>query len=102
MNWKKARKFTLILLRDLLILIVIGNLLSIFTIPRELWNLETVLRNCLFSMGIGYPAWKGMTGIVYVLERRIPWLKSPLKRVIYQVLSLTLFFAVLICIGFFL
>jgi len=102
MDWKKTRRFLLILLRDLLILIVIGNLLSIFNIPKEMWSLETVLRNCLFSMGIGYPAWKGMTAIVYVLEKRIPWLKYPLKRVLYQILSLSLFFAVLICIGFFL
>lgn len=102
MNWTKTRRFLLILLRDILILITIGNLLSIFTIPGELWNLETVLRNCIFSIAIGYPAWKGMTGIVYVLEKRIPWLKFPLKRVLYQILSLSLFFAVLISLGFFL
>jgi LytS/YehU family sensor histidine kinase len=102
MNWKKARRFLLILLRDFLILMAIGNLLSIFNIPREMWSMETVLRNCLFSIGIGYPAWKGMTWIVNVLERRIPWLKSPVKRLIYQVLALTLFFGLTIALGFFL
>lgn len=102
MNWKRIRRFFLILLRDLLILVLIGNLLSIFNTPREMWSLETFLRNCLFSIAIGYPAWKGMTWIANVLERRIPWLKSPLKRVIYQVVSLSLFFGIIIFLGFFL
>jgi sensor histidine kinase YesM len=101
MNRKKVYKFLLILLRDLLILILIGNVLSIFTIPRELWSLEIFLNNCIFSMAIGYPAWKGMMWITLVLERRIPWLKSPIKRMIYQVVALGLFFAFIIFIGFF-
>lgn len=102
MNRKKVYKFLLILLRDLLILILIGNVLSIFTLPGDLWTLEMVLRNCLFSVAVGYPAWKGMTWIIMVLERRIPWLKSPIKRMIYQVLGLTVFFGVLIFFGIFL
>jgi sensor histidine kinase YesM len=102
MNWKKARKFFLILFRDLLILVLIGNVLNAFTIDRELWSLETVLRNCIFSIAIGYPAWKGMVWLTLLLERRIPWLKAPIKRMIYQVFSLTIFFGLLIFFGFFL
>ena len=101
MNRKKAIRTFLNLLRDLLILILIGNVLSIFTIPKEMWNLETVIRNCIFSVAIGYPAWKGMMWITLVLERRIPWLKSPIKRMIYQVAALGLFFALIIFIAFF-
>ena len=100
MAQKKVYKFLLILLRDLLILVLIGNVLSIFTIPKELWNLETVLRNCMFSVAIGYPAWKGIIWITMVLERRIPWLKSPIKRMIYQVMAMTLFSGLIIFIGF--
>jgi len=102
MNWRKARRFILILLRDLLILVLIGNILNAFTIDRELWSVETILRNCMFSVAIGYPAWKGMVGITLLLERRIPWLKAPIKRMIYQVVSLTIFFILLIFFGFFL
>ncbi|MBE9518061.1 MAG: histidine kinase, partial [Bacteroidetes bacterium] len=102
MNRKKVHKFLLILLRDLLILILIGNVLSIFTLPKELWTLEMVLRNCMFSVAIGYPAWKGMMWITMVLEKRIPWLKWPIKRMIYQVVALSLFFGLLIFFGFFL
>lgn len=102
MNRKKVYKSILILLRDLLILVVIGNLLNVFTIDRDLWSLETVLRNCMFSVAIGYPAWKGMTWIMRVLERRVPWLKSPVRRLVYQFISLTLFFGLLIFVGFYL
>jgi two-component system LytT family sensor kinase len=100
MDRKKVYKFLLNLLRDLLILALIGNVLSIFTIPKELWNLETVLRNCMFSIAIGYPAWKGMFLITMILERRIPWLKMPIKRMIYQVVAMTLFSGLIIFIGF--
>ncbi len=102
MNWRKARKHILILLRDLLILVLIGNILNAFTIERELWSVETILRNCMFSVAIGYPAWKGMVWITLLLERRIPWLKAPIKRMIYQIVSLTIFFGLLIFFGFYL
>jgi sensor histidine kinase YesM len=97
---KKPYKQILILLRDLLILVLIGNVLSIFTIPRELWSLEVVLRNCIFSIMIGYPAWKGMVFIVMVLERKFPWLKYPIKRLVAQFVSLTIFAGIIIFIGF--
>jgi len=99
---KKAYRFILILLRDLLILLLIGNLLNLFVVPREIWSLKIILQNCIFSVLIGYPAWKGMVWITIILERRIPWLKFPIKRMIYQLLALTLFFGLVIFVGFFL
>jgi two-component system, LytTR family, sensor kinase len=102
MNKKKVGRTILILLRDLLILVLIGNMLALFNVPRGLWTVELVLRNCFFSIIIGYPAWKGMSWIVRLLERKFPWLEAPIKRLIYQVLSLTLFFGLIIFIGFFL
>jgi two-component system LytT family sensor kinase len=35
-----------------------------------------------------------------ILERRIPWLKMPIKRMIYQVVAMTLFSGLIIFIGF--
>ncbi len=84
----------------MLILILIGNVISLFTIPKELWNLQTVLRNCMFSIAIGYPAWKGMIWIGIYFEKRIPWLKAPIKRMVFQVLAMTIFSAVIIFVGF--
>jgi LytS/YehU family sensor histidine kinase len=43
-----------------------------------------------------------MGWITLLLERRIPWLKFPIKRMIYQVLALTLFFGLIILLGLFL
>ncbi len=91
MKQSKALRFILILLRDFLILIVIGNVLSIFTVERELWSVPIFIQNCIFSVGIGYPAWKGMFYLTEVLERKLPWLKYPIKRLIYQILALFVF-----------
>ncbi len=97
---KKTYRHILLVLRDFLILILIGNVLSIFTIPGHMWSLEIVLRNCMFSILMGYPAWKGMLYIVVVLERKLPWLKDPVKRLVVQVLAMTLFAGIIIFIGF--
>jgi len=99
MKRKKVLRFLLILGRDLMILIVIGNVLSLFTIPRDLWSLEVFLRNCLFSVAIGYPAWKGMVYLTRILEQKLPWLEHPVKRMIYQVIALFIFFALVILAG---
>jgi len=99
MKHRKVVRFLLILGRDFLILIAIGNVLSLFTIDRELWTLKLVLNNCLFSIGIGYPAWKGMMFITKTLERKLPWLQHPIKRMVYQILALFAFFMLVILGG---
>ena len=100
MNNKKAYKFILVLLRDWLFISSLGNLLVLFMIPWDAWSLKIVLNNCMFSIGIGYPAMKGMAWITMFLEKRIPWLEAPIKRLIYQVLSMTLFSGLIIFMGF--
>jgi sensor histidine kinase YesM len=92
----KILRSLLILGRDFLILIVIGNVLSLFTIERELWTLKLVLNNCVLSIAIGYPAWKGMMFITRTLEKKLPWLQHPIKRMVYQVLALFAFFMLII------
>jgi hypothetical protein len=99
MKKNKALRFILILLRDFLILIIIGNGLSLFTLPLDQWTIQIFLANCLFSVLIGYPAWKGMVWLVKLLERKIPWLKYPIKRLIYQVLSLFIFMSVIVFVA---
>jgi sensor histidine kinase YesM len=100
MHPSKIKKILLTFLRDILFLIVLGNLLGLFIVPRGLWSVRVVQSNCLFSIGIGYPAMIGMRYITLALERKFPWLKYPLKRLVFQVLSLTLFSALIIFIGF--
>jgi len=99
MKQNKALRFILILLRDFLILIIIGNVLSIFTIERELWSFGIFFQNCLFSIALGFPAWKGMVYLTKVLELKFPWLKYPIKRLIYQVLALFVFGGTVMFLG---
>ena len=99
MKSNKILRFLLTLGRDFLILIAIGNVLSLFTIERDLWTVEVFLRNCLFSLAIGYPAWKGMVHLTKILEQKLPWLEHPVKRMIYQVLALFVFFVLVIFVG---
>ena len=100
MTLKNPYKQVVRIFLELLMLSAIGNGLSIFMIPGDLWSFKVVVTNCLFSIGIGYPAWKGMTFIVVVLERKLPWLQYPIKRLVSQVLSLTLFSGLIIFLGF--
>ena len=99
MTLKNPYKFIQRLFLDFLMLSAIGNALSIFMIPGDLWSLHVVFTNCLFSIGIGYPSWKGMSYIIVVLERKLPWLKYPIKRLVTQLLSMTLFSGLIIFLG---
>lgn len=96
MTQNKVLRFFLILGRDFLILIAIGNGLSLFTLPLDQWSFNIFLGNCLFSVAIGYPSWKGMVFLVNLLERKIPWLKHPIKRLVYQVLVLFIFMSIVV------
>ena len=96
---RKTYKLILRILLDFLIVSVIGNALSIFMIPGEWWSLHTVFTNCLFSIGIGYPAYKGMSYIIHILEKKLPWLQYPIKRLVMQVLSMFLFTGLIIFLG---
>ncbi len=99
MKQHKAFRFILLLIRDFLILIAIGNGISLFTFPLDQWSFNTFLGNCLFSIAIGYPSWKGMVFLVNWLERKIPWLRHPIKRLVYQVLSLFIFMSAIVFVA---
>lgn len=87
--------------RDLLILIVIGNGMVFFMEPDLRWTLLIFLTNCAFSIAIGYPSWKGIVYVFSLLEKRVPWLKSPIKRLALQVVLLTLLSLIVIIIAAF-
>ncbi len=83
-------KKLLILLRDLLILIILGNTIAYFMNPGFRWELSTFLSNCAFSIAIGFPAWRGSILLSNILEKKLPWLKFPIKRLIAQITLLVL------------
>jgi hypothetical protein len=78
MKQKKAYKIILNLVRDWLFIAMLGNVLVMFMIPWDVWSLKIVLSNCMFSIGIGYPAMKGMAWIyqVYISRERLSTFKE--------------------------
>lgn len=96
----KTKKIILTLLGELLFIAALGNILALFTVPGDVWSLKIVLSNSLFSICMGYPAFKAMGWFTQMLDRRIPWLKSPIKRLIFQVVGLTLLSGIIIMLGF--
>lgn len=99
MNKSKAFNTIVRVLRDFLILIVIGNGLSLFTIPWDVWSFEIFLRNSAFSILIGFTIWRGIGLFVNWMDMKIPWLKFPIKRLIVQVLTLITFSGLVIAAG---
>ncbi len=100
MTLKKPYNQILRILGVMLILSLMGTVISLFTFPLDSWSLKVVVTNCLFSIGIGYPAWIGMGYIIEVLDRKVPWLTYPVKRLIVQFLALTLCAGIIVFLGF--
>ncbi len=88
MATRSIGKKVLKVLKDLLILLVIGNIIGLFLMQGEPFSWSTFLMSSLPSIYIGYPIWKGVEAILKYLDKKIPWLKFPVKRLIVQFLSL--------------
>lgn len=99
MPHKKPSRPLLRLLRNFLILILIGNFITLFTLPLEFWTFRILVQNCLFSVFFGYPSWIGMEYLMRWLEKKLPWLEYPIKRLVSQIVLMTLFAAVIIFAG---
>lgn len=84
---KVSRKIW-ILLRDVLILCLMGNGVTYLMATDLQWSFGIVLTNCAFSIAIGFPAWRGSVAFTNFVEKRVPWLKYPVKRLIYQTFGL--------------
>jgi two-component system LytT family sensor kinase len=97
---KKPYKLILRILGPILLIALMGNVITLFILPLDKWSLKVVMTNSLFSVGIGGPAWIGMSYIVMVLDRRIPWLSYPVKRLIIQFFALTLCAGIILFLGF--
>lgn len=90
-NQKKTINKILLIFRDLLILLVIGNIIGLFLMRGQPYGWKAILMSSLPSIYIGYPLWKGIEFIMKYLDKKIPWLKFPVKRLIVQFLSLVIF-----------
>ncbi|MEZ5071074.1 MAG: histidine kinase [Bacteroidales bacterium] len=101
MTRNRAKRPLLREIRNILFVVAIGNVLSLFNLAESDWTWRTFWINCIFSAGIGYPSMKAMMFLVDILDKRLPWLEAPIKRLVVQLVSLFLFSAFMIFLGFY-
>ena len=78
-----------------LLLIVLGNLIMLIFLQGMLPTGQMILNGSISSVLIGGSFMLGLTFMIRILDKRLPWLQSPLKRLIVQFL-VTVFFSLLL------
>ena len=82
----------------ILLLIVIGNLVMLFFLNGEELTGRMFLYGSINSVLVGGSFMLGLTFMIMTLDRKLPWLQFPLKRLIVQFLVTIAFSLVLIVI----
>lgn len=70
----------------MLLLAFLGNAIVLFMIPFSEFTWKMVLSNSINSILVGGSFAIGVTWIVNQLDKKMPWLQNPGKRLLYQVL----------------
>ena len=68
----------------ILLLIAIGNLIMLTVTRMEYITLQMIIDGSINSVLIGGSFMLGITWMVATLDRKLPWLQNPLKRLIVQ------------------
>ncbi len=68
----------------MLLLIVLGNLILLIVLQGEKPTVQMVLYGSINSVLVGGSFMIGLTLMVMILDRKLPWLHFPLKRLIVQ------------------
>jgi two-component system, LytTR family, sensor kinase len=82
----------------ILVLIILGNLVILISIPLSHFTLAIFLSNSAFSVVIGGTMAIAIIRIVSWLDYRHPWLKNPIKRLILQLILTTGFCLLIIAL----
>ena len=80
----------------ILLLVVMGNLMMLFLPHGEKYTWQLFLYCSINSVLVGGSFALGLGIIVYILDRKLPWLHFPLKRLIVQFLATIVFSLVII------
>ena len=83
----------------MLLLIVMGNLMMLILFHVEKYTWQLFLYSSVNSVLVGGSFALGLGIIVYILDRKLPWLHFPLKRLIVQFLATILFSLVIIVLA---
>lgn len=92
------KKLHWIILKWIIILIALGNVMSFFLFKEQDYTWEVFWYVSLNSVLVGGTFMLAMALMVYVLDRKFPWLKNPLKRLIIQFITTIVFSLVIIVI----
>lgn len=82
----------------ILILLLIGNLIMLFLLKGQQFTGQIFLYGSLNSILVGGSFLLGLSVITTILDRKLPWLQYPLKRLIVQFLATIVFCLVIIAI----
>jgi len=91
---------------SILLLIVLGNLILLIVLQGEKLTGQMVLYGSINSVIVGGSFMLGLTTMIRILDRKLPWLQNPLKRLIVQFFitigfSLILIVVAILLTGFF-
>ena len=92
---KSLKKWIEQILFSILLLIVMGNLIMLIVLRGKLPTGQMILNGSLSSVLIGGSFMLGLTLMIAKLDKVLPWLRAPLKRLIVQFL-VTLFFSLIL------
>ena len=95
-NKTNFKKLIIQVTASLLLLVTLGNLVMLIVLSGKLPTGQMMLNGSISSVFIGGSFMLGLTFMIRVLDKRLPWLHSPLKRLIVQFLVTVLFSLVLI------
>lgn len=93
---KSLKKWIVQVLFSILLLIVMGNLIMLIVLRGKLPTGQMMLNGSISSVLVGGSFMLGLTTMIRILDKKLPWLHSPLKRLIVQFLVTVLFSLVLI------
>ncbi|MDP2334883.1 MAG: histidine kinase [Bacteroidota bacterium] len=82
----------------ILLLITMGNLIALILIRVESYTFPMFVNSSLNSVLVGGTFMIGLTTMIQILDRKLPWLHFPLKRLIVQTIATIVFSLVIIVI----
>lgn len=81
--------------------IVCGFAFMYFLVPEALNTVTDILLTVLYSFLVGTPILKGYEYIEYRMEIQLPWLKAPVKRMVYTILLQASFLSLVLIVFLF-
>nr|WP_321409616.1 histidine kinase [uncultured Carboxylicivirga sp.] len=101
MKKSSVSKYVVRFIKEFLLLALIGNGIVYFIMGYHEITIPVLLKNTLFSFIGGWPMLKSVAWLVQSLDKNVPWLVYPLKRLIYQSVGMILLcaFFILLAVG---